>query len=122
MVAAKASAVLLLIPYACVLLDSYVLLGTKIKYSLYKPSLFYIGSIVAFFVFHIIVHMLAESIIREIKERNIKNPKEISQINTLSGRQAISNAEELKKYKELLDAGVITQEEFDAKKKQLLGS
>ena len=32
-----------------------------------------------------------------------------------------SNAEELKKYKELLDTGVITQEEFDAKKKQLLG-
>lgn len=32
-----------------------------------------------------------------------------------------SNAEELKKYKELLDMGVISQEEFDAKKKQLLG-
>ena len=30
-------------------------------------------------------------------------------------------ADELKKYKELLDAGVITQEEFDLKKKQLLG-
>ena len=32
-----------------------------------------------------------------------------------------SNADELKKYKELLDSGVISQEEFDAKKKQLLG-
>ena len=32
-----------------------------------------------------------------------------------------SNADELKKYKTLLDDGVITQEEFDAKKKQLLG-
>lgn len=32
-----------------------------------------------------------------------------------------SNADELKKYKELLDSGVITQEEFNAKKKQLLG-
>lgn len=31
------------------------------------------------------------------------------------------SADELKKYKELLDSGVITQEEFDAKKKQLLG-
>lgn len=29
--------------------------------------------------------------------------------------------EELKKIKELLDAGIITQEEFDAKKKQILG-
>ena len=29
--------------------------------------------------------------------------------------------DELKKYKELLDSGIITQEEFDAKKKQILG-
>ena len=34
---------------------------------------------------------------------------------------AVSNADELKKYKELLDSGVISPEEFDAKKKQLLG-
>lgn len=32
-----------------------------------------------------------------------------------------SNADELKKFKELLDNSVITQEEFEAKKKQLLG-
>ena len=32
-----------------------------------------------------------------------------------------SNADELKKYKDLLDSGIITQAEFDAKKKQLLG-
>ncbi len=32
-----------------------------------------------------------------------------------------SSADELKKYKDLLDSGVITQEEFDEKKKQLLG-
>lgn len=35
--------------------------------------------------------------------------------------QQVSCADELKKFKELLDANVITQEEFDAKKKQLLG-
>lgn len=33
----------------------------------------------------------------------------------------VSAADELKKFKELLDMGVITQEEFDAKKKQILG-
>ena len=33
----------------------------------------------------------------------------------------ISDADELKKYKELLDSGIITQEEFDIKKKQILG-
>lgn len=32
-----------------------------------------------------------------------------------------SAADELKKFKDLLDSGVITQEEFDAKKKELLG-
>jgi hypothetical protein len=36
-------------------------------------------------------------------------------------QQAASPAEELKKMKELLDMGIITQEEFDTKKKQLLG-
>lgn len=35
--------------------------------------------------------------------------------------QQTSPADELKKFKELLDMGVISQEEFDAKKKQLLG-
>ena len=35
--------------------------------------------------------------------------------------EATSTPDELKKYKDLLDSGIITQEEFDAKKKQLLG-
>ena len=35
--------------------------------------------------------------------------------------QQASSADELKKFKELLDMGIITQEEFDAKKKELLG-
>ena len=35
--------------------------------------------------------------------------------------EATSATDELKKFKELLDSGVITQEEFDAKKKQLMG-
>ena len=34
---------------------------------------------------------------------------------------ASSPADEIKKYKELLDMGIITQEEFETKKKQLLG-
>ena len=65
----------------------------------------------------------------------IKNRDEVSRVigDLLINRQNIketvapvvtvntSDAEELKKYKELLDMGVITQDEFDAKKKQLLG-
>lgn len=34
---------------------------------------------------------------------------------------AISPADEIRKFKDLLDEGIITQEEFDEKKKQLLG-
>lgn len=41
--------------------------------------------------------------------------------NSSSITNQVSSADELKQYKELLDSGVITQEEFDAKKKQLLG-
>ena len=44
------------------------------------------------------------------KPKEVQIPKELQdQLN------------ELKKFKELLDMGIITQEEFDAKKKQLLG-
>ncbi len=40
---------------------------------------------------------------------------------TIKQEVSQSNADEIKKFKELLDAGIITQDEFDAKKKQLLG-
>lgn len=56
-----------------------------------------------------------------IKEKidEIKRQKSAPQTTTVV--QQTSAADELKKFKELLDMGVITQEEFDAKKKQLLG-
>ncbi len=41
--------------------------------------------------------------------------------NNTTQQATVSAADELKKYKELLDMGAITQEEFDAKKKELLG-
>lgn len=40
---------------------------------------------------------------------------------TISSSSTSSNADELRKYKSLLDDGIITQVEFDAKKKELLG-
>ena len=38
-----------------------------------------------------------------------------------AGQTLDEQVETLKKYKELLDAGIITQEEFDAKKRQVMG-
>ena len=49
------------------------------------------------------------------------NKRQSTPSNMTVVKQDISNADELKKYKDLLDSGIITQEEFDAKKKQLLG-
>ena len=46
---------------------------------------------------------------------------QVADINQHTPPVAPSAADEIKKYKELLDEGIITQEEFDAKKKQLLG-
>ena len=46
--------------------------------------------------------------------------EDIAKLNNPQSGQELSSADELKKYKALLDDGVITQEEFDAKKKQLL--
>ena len=47
--------------------------------------------------------------------------EDIIETNDEENSSVVSSADELKKYKELLDMGIITQEEFDAKKKQLLG-
>lgn len=40
---------------------------------------------------------------------------------TAHNTSTTSSVDEIKKFKELLDMGILTQEEFDAKKKQLLG-
>lgn len=47
-----------------------------------------------------------------IPDKNRKSENNIEQIQ--------SAADEIKKYKELLDQGIITQEEFETKKQQLL--
>lgn len=60
---------------------------------------------------------------REISNLLLERQGKEKLVSTTTIKQEIpqSNADELKKYKDLLDSGVITQEEFDAKKKQLLG-
>ena len=53
----------------------------------------------------------------------LSNPQQNAQP-TQNGSAPVANgseAEQLKRLKDLLDAGVLTQEEFDAKKKQVLG-
>lgn len=60
------------------------------------------------------IHKVLSDLIVDRQEKPVSNTvvkQEVQQ----------SSADELKKYKELFDQGIITQEEFDAKKKQLLG-
>lgn len=53
----------------------------------------------------------------------LRNNKILSRLNKDSKKdnQTVSSSDEIKKFKALLDEGIISQEEFDAKKKQLLG-
>ena len=80
-----------------------------------------LGMAIVFSVLCII--FIALQIMRAVFTKNASQTKKARKAekaekaeNTLLG-----NADELKKYKDLLDSGIITQEEFDAKKKQLLG-
>lgn len=54
-------------------------------------------------------------------DKELRNIIESSVANAIPSSPAVSAADEIKKYKELLDMGAITQAEYDAKKKQLLG-
>lgn len=58
---------------------------------------------------------------REIEKRESGESKSKQVINHVNQVAASSEADEIKKFKSLLDEGIISQDEFDAKKKQLLG-
>lgn len=51
-----------------------------------------------------------------------QGPRQPKAVTIVEVPQQISLADEIKKYKDLLDLGAITQEEFDAKKKKILGN
>ena len=63
----------------------------------------------------------ADAIYQVINNLLIERQQEKSKPAPIVETPKSDEADQLKKYKELLDIGVITQEEFDAKKKQLLG-
>lgn len=60
------------------------------------------------------INAKATELLHELKNQSINNASSAS-------TPSISVADEIMKYKQLLDAGAITQAEFDAKKTQLLG-
>lgn len=56
----------------------------------------------------------------ELKQIVEDKIRELHQPQQQSAAQPVSDLDQLKKLKELLDAGIVTQEEFDAKKAQIL--
>ena len=62
-----------------------------------------------------------DEIHRCVSKLLLERQNKTASVTTIKQEIPQSNADELKKYKNLLDSGVITQEEFDSKKKQLLG-
>ena len=87
--------------------------GTKF----YKPSTYFyiiIGAFALIVILSFVNSIIQKKVKKEASETTSKDTNEAAIAET-------SNVDELKKYKDLLDSGVITQEEFDTKKKQLLG-
>jgi len=63
----------------------------------------------------------ADEIYKVVSNLLIERQQEKAKSVAVASAPKNDSADELKKFKDLLDSGVITQEEFDAKKKQLLG-
>ncbi len=63
----------------------------------------------------------ADAIYQVISNLLIERQQEKSKPTPMAEAPKSDEADQLKKYKELFDSGVITQEEFEAKKMQLLG-
>lgn len=61
------------------------------------------------------------SLLESIKVLKNAEPSSIVQTSTNSSVPADDIEEQLKKYKGMVDSGIITQEDYEAKKKQLLG-
>lgn len=62
-----------------------------------------------------------DQLLNKMLQEEFHNLKEKQNNSNNSSIESLSNADEIRKYKRLLDDGIITQEEFDTKKKELLG-
>ena len=86
----------------------------------WKSMLVSIVEIVALlFVGMWVKEIIAPAEASSVNEYATFNPQSIN--STPASSSAIGGADKLKMYKDLLESGTITQEEFDAKKKQILG-
>ena len=97
-----------------------IALNTRERWALYSPESnnTYITSFApmwGFFIQSAILIMAIGLIILIMLNKLVDEPIKIKKTNVSD------TIDSLKKYKELLDCGIITQEEYDTKKKQILG-
>jgi len=69
----------------------------------------------------LILRAFKKSVPKESEEIYKYVMQRISEVKSTAPAAAASSADEIGKYKALLDSGAITQDEYEAKKKQLLG-
>ena len=85
------------------------------------PNYTFVDPGTGFFLFSILTIALIIFCFMGIKKtKEGIRPKKVQQITPEENSRGLSITDELMKYKELLDQGVITQEEFDKKKAELL--
>ena len=102
---------ILFLIYGCLIYNDYNGKESWKTWYDYEPSaLFYIE----------LALLLTLFLITAIGYFKAKKGNIIEEVTTKKQSTMISNADELKKYKDLLDSGAITQAEFEEKKKQLL--
>ena len=91
--------------------------------SFFKPSPYYmfVDPITGFFLFSILtITLIIFCFMGHKKTKEGIRPKKAKQITPEENSRGLSITDELVKYKDLLDQGTITQEEFDKKKAELL--
>ena len=69
---------------------------------------------------HVQLKFISKETVDEVQQRYEKFINEKNVSNTVQINQETSNADELLKYAELYKQGLLSEEEFEAKKKELL--
>lgn len=94
----------------------YMINGLNAKSTIEEQSTMYVVSTLAFVPFIIVaIFAIAYFMVSFVVKENFALSAKAAKSNTVSA------ADELVKYKQLLDSGAITQDDYEAKKKELLG-
>lgn len=71
---------------------------------------------------HFIININKKKVAEELRQNIYKAQEMQKEKNVIHNTSISSNADEILKFKKLLDEGIITQEEFERKKQELLNN